>query len=113
MVTVALILFIVVALLGVWLAVHAYRRGRGSALGYVHGLAGLTALALLLTRVFGGPRNFGFNAAALLFCLAAVGGLMLFAFTARKEAPPFPFIIIHGGMALVAVLVFALSYAHA
>ncbi len=112
-ITSALVLFLFAATLGIGLAVHAYRRGRGSSLGYLHGAAGLAALAFLFARVFDGPRDLGLNSAAFLFSLAAVGGLLLLVFALRKEAPPLPFVVIHGAMAVVALLVFVLNYAGA
>jgi len=74
-------------------------------------------LGLLGVQVFGGPVNFLYNSAALLFALALAGGLALLAvrLSAREHRTP-PSMIgvsLHAAMGLLALLLLVLGYVRA
>jgi hypothetical protein len=103
---VALGLFVVAAVTGLFLATQHFR-GKALSLGaaLVHGLfaaSGLGALgwALAKTGLAGGPAL-----AAGIFLVAALGGFYLFAAHLRGRRLPSPVVVIHALAAVTAFLI--------
>ncbi|KAB2312871.1 hypothetical protein F8A87_04025 [Betaproteobacteria bacterium SCN2] len=118
MILAAIVLFCLAVALGLYLVVLGVRHRRGSRmLAAVHAGLALLGLVLLGMQVFGGPVNFLFNSAALLFVLALSGGLVLLAVrigTREHHAPPSMFgVSLHAAMGLLALLLLVLGYVRA
>ena len=101
MLTVLLLLFLVVMLGGAALAVLE-RRGRALPLklSVFHGLLGLCAIVLLVLQAMAHPSNHPANLALLVFMIAALGGLLLFAFRASKQTLPLGVVLLHAAFAI-------------
>ena len=118
MILAAIVLFGLAVALGLFLVVLGVRYRRGSrALAAVHDGFALLGLGLLGVQVFGGPVNFLYNSAALLFVLALSGGLVLLAVrlgTREHRSPPPMFgVSLHAAMGLLALLLLVLGYVRA
>lgn len=118
MILAAILLFCLAVALGLYLVVLGVRYRRGSrALAAVHGGVALLGLTLLGIRVFGGPVNFLYNSAALLFVLALAGGLVLLAVRLgdrdRQSPPSMIGVSLHAAMGLLALLLLVLGYVRA
>ncbi|MGH8281335.1 MAG: hypothetical protein ACRERZ_03995 [Gammaproteobacteria bacterium] len=108
-----LILVMLVGLAGLTLAALGFRRRRVPlAISSLHGLAGIAAIVLLIVLDMHFPHDRALIAATALFILAATGGLMLFAFRAAHQTLPSAVVVLHGGFALVALIVMLIGYAH-
>lgn len=115
MILAAIVLFCLAVSLGLYLVFIGVRHRRGSrALAAVHGGVALLGLSLLGVRVFGGPVNFLYNSAALLFVLALAGGGMLLALRMGdqdQQSPPSMLgVSLHAAMGLLALLLLVLGY---
>src|SRR5512138_1196 len=113
----ALILFGLAVTLGLWLVVLGVRHRRGSrTLAAAHAGVALLGLGLLAKQIFGGPVQILYNDAALLFVLALAGGLVLLALRLgsreHRSPPPMMGVSLHAVMALSALLLLGLGYAH-
>jgi hypothetical protein len=101
------ILFAIAALGGATLAVMHFR-GRvplPTPLALMHGLLAASALVLLIAAALTTPGFGGLGLVALaIFVLAALGGFYLFAHQLRGKPLPSPVVLIHGGAAVVALL---------
>ncbi|HKK13046.1 MAG TPA: hypothetical protein VKA14_00105 [Gammaproteobacteria bacterium] len=111
MVTLIVVLFLLAAGGGLWLARKAARRERVStpvALG--HAAVAVLALGLLTQRVVSGPKVLLLNDALLLFVFAALGGLLLLVFRLDREPPPMMVIFLHGLVAAIGLSVLVTGY---
>lgn len=109
----AILLFCLAATLGLSLVVLGVRYQRGSlALGLTHAGVAVVALGLLVTQIFREHTVFLYNDAALLFGLTLVGGLVLLAVRQERKPPPMVVVGIHAAIALVALSLLVLGYAH-
>ena len=110
MLTVLLCLILVVMLAGAGLAVIE-RRGRALPLkvSASHGVLGLLAIVLLVLQALAHPGNHPLNLAIVVFLIAALGGLLLFAFRASKQRLPLGVVLLHAliAMAGLALLIAA------
>ena len=107
----SILLFSIAACLGLFMVVLGVRYHRSSLkLALSHASIGLLALALLMTQIFTGVTDKFNNVAALLFILAIIGGLMLFALREPKQAPPMILVGIHAFMALLGLLLLILGF---
>ena len=117
MILAAIILFCLAAMLGLWLVVLGVRYRRGSrALAAGHAGVALLGLILLGRHIFSSPIQVLYNDAALLFILALLGGLVLLALRMgnheHRSPPPMIGVSLHAAMALSALLLLVLGYAH-
>ena len=117
MILAALVLFCLAVALGLWLVVLGVRYRRGSrALAAAHAGVALLGLILLGRHIFSSPVHMLYNDAALLFVLALSGGLVLLAVrigTHDHRSPPSMIgVSLHAAMALAALLLLVLGYAH-
>ena len=117
MILAAIVLFCLAALLGLGLVVLGvcYRRG-SPALAAGHAGVALLGLILLGRHIFDSPVQMLYNDAALLFVLALSGGLVLLALRIgnheHRAPPPMMGVSLHAAMALSALLLLVLGYAH-
>lgn len=108
-----LILVVLVVLAGLTLATFGWRRRHVPlAISSLHGLAGIAVIVLLVILDTHFPHDRALIAATVLFILAATGGLMLFAFRAAHQTLPNAIMVLHGGFALVALVVMLIGYVH-
>jgi hypothetical protein len=117
MILAAILLFCLAVALGLWLVVLGVRHRRGSrALAAAHAAVALLGLGLLARQIFSGPVQMLYNDAALLFVLALSGGLVLLALRIgnreHRSPPPMMGVSLHAAMALSALLLLVLGYAH-
>ena len=117
MILAAIVLFGLAVALGLWLVVLGVRHRRGSrALAAAHAGIALLGLGLLAKQIVGGPVQMLYNDAALLFVLALSGGLVLLALRIgnreHRSPPPMIGVSLHAAMALSALLLLVLGYAH-
>lgn len=115
MILVAIVLFSLAVVLGLWLVVLGLRYQRGSlVLAVGHVSAALLGLAILANQIFSGPVHKLYNVSALLFVLALFGGLILLALrinTREYRTPPPMFVVsLHAVMALIALLLLVVGY---
>lgn len=89
-----------------------YHRG-SMALGLTHaGIASL-ALVLLTVQIFRDSVNHMlYNDATILFIVTLLTGLVMLALRIGKEPPPMVVVGIHAVIALLALLLLVLGYAH-
>ncbi|HVP60388.1 MAG TPA: hypothetical protein VMT11_07510 [Myxococcaceae bacterium] len=109
--TIALVLFALAALGGVYMAAVRLRGAERppTAIALVHGAAAVAGLTALIVAVVTGGSAPGLARTALIvFVVAAAGGFFLFTQHVQKRALPIPGVVIHG---LVAVIGFALLVA--
>ena len=117
MILAAIILFCLAVALGLWLVVLGVHYRRGSrALAAAHAGVALLGLSLLGKQIFGGAVDMLYNDAALLFILALAGGLVLLILRVNnrehRSPPPMMGVSLHAAMALSALLLLVLGYAH-
>jgi len=117
MILAAIILFCLAVVLGLWLVVLGVRYRRGSrTLAAAHAGVALLGLILLGRHIFSSPIHMLYNDAALLFVLALSGGLVLLAVRMgnheHRSPPPMIGVSLHAAMALSALLLLVLGYAH-
>ena len=115
MILVAIVLFSLAVVLGLWLVVLGLRYQRGSlVLAVGHVSAALLGLAILANQIFSGSVHKLYNVSALLFVLALFGGLILLALrinTREYRTPPPMFVVsLHAVMALIALLLLVVGY---
>ncbi len=109
----AIVLFVLAATFGLTLVVLGVRYHRGSlALGLGHASIAVSALTVLMVHIFRAHTVFLYNDAALLFFLALAGGVVLLALRDGGRPPPMIVVGLHGSMALVALFLLVLGYAH-
>ncbi|MEO5930435.1 MAG: hypothetical protein ABIR47_10930 [Candidatus Kapaibacterium sp.] len=102
MLTYAVVLFAVAAVLGIALA-SSFLRGKvpSVVLAVIHGLFAASGLVIVLIGVIRAAHS-GIGGYALgLFILAALGGFILFSLHLRKKAVPTELIVGHGLAAVV------------
>lgn len=117
MILAAILLFGLAVALGLWLVVLGVRHRRGSRpLAAAHAGVAVLGLGLLAKQISGGPVQMLVNDAALLFVLALSGGLVLLALRIgnreHRSPPPMMGVGLHAAMALSALLLLVLGYAH-
>ena len=97
MLTIAIVLFAVAAVLGLTMATKALRSNTPPLmLAIVHGLFAASGLILLIIGVMHATTA-GIGAWSLgIFVTAALGGFWLFSFHLRGKSLPIPLIVLHG-----------------
>lgn len=108
-----LIVVILVVLAGLTLAMLGFRRHRVPlAVSSLHGLAGIVAIVLLIVLDTHYPHNRALLSSTVLFILTATGGLLLFGLRAAHQTLPGAIVVLHGGFAVVSLIVMLVGYAH-
>lgn len=107
MLTVALVLFGLAAILGLTLAVALFRKRETSkVVAVTHGLVAASGLVFVIIHALSHPHK-SLTLAITLFVIAALGGVMLFANDLRKKPGPLFLVVIHALAAVSAVLLVA------
>ncbi len=104
MFNIALGLFVVAAVFGLYMASRIFRGALppwGAAIA--HGVLAASGLLVLLYALYTGVSNATLMAAAGLLVVAALGGFVLVSFHLRKAAPPKALVVVHALAAVFGV----------
>lgn len=105
MLTVAIILFLVGALFGLIVLISILRNEPTPKTAvFIHGPLVATGLVLVLITLYNGPRDTLLVASAIIFVLAALGGLTLFTIDMSKKPIPKALAVAHPILAVIALL---------
>jgi len=105
----ALALFAVAALGGATLAyMRIVKKDVSMPLAVIHGIFAASGLVLLILGL-GQIDSTAIRTALGVFVLAAIGGFTLFSFHLRSRPLPVPLVIVHGGVAVIALVILLLS----
>lgn len=108
----ALIVLLSAALGGLLLAGFAWRgRHVPRRVGLLHGLAALCGIVLLIAHDVRFPHDIPLNAAAVVFLLAASGGLMLLVFRFLRQPLPGFMLSLHALAAVTGIVLLLVGYA--
>jgi hypothetical protein len=108
MLVVALALFAVAALFGVYMIMRVFKAAMPPVAAVIfHGLFAASGLVILVFGVVTGMHSTPVVAAAALLVIAALGGFLLLSFQLRKQTPPKPLAAIHALVAVAGFLVLA------
>jgi len=113
---VAIVLFAVAALGGLYMAVVRLRGAERPPTGIalLHGALAAAGLIVLIVAVADGSAPAAARTALVIFIVAALGGFYLFAQHLSKKALPIPVVVIHALVAVVGfvILLVAVVAAH-
>lgn len=111
---VAIVLFAVAALGGLYMAVVRFRGAERPPLGIalLHGALAAVGLIVLIVAVAQGAAPDLAKTALVIFIVAALGGFYLFAQHLSKKALPIPVMVIHALVAVVAFVILLVAAAH-
>jgi hypothetical protein len=106
MVMTAIVLFLVAALFGIYMAMRIF----GGALPpwaavILHGLLAASGLAVLLYALYTGAQSTMLLVGTGLLVVAALGGFVMFSYQLRKAPPPKALVVIHALAAVAGVVV--------
>lgn len=112
MIYASIVLFALAAIFGLAILVKwLTNKSASRTVVYLHGVAAVAALALLIVYAIQHPGNFP-KVSLLLFAIAAVAGIYMFLRDLNQKTSPLPIAFIHGLVAVsafVVLLLFALS----
>jgi hypothetical protein len=113
--TIALVLFALAALGGVYMATVRLRGAERppTAIALVHGAAAAAGLVVLIVAVVGMTDPGLARTALVVFVIAALGGFYLFAQHMQKKALPIPVMVLHGLLAVVGFVILLVAVTHA
>jgi hypothetical protein len=113
--TIALVLFALAALGGVFMAAVRLRGAERppTAIALVHGAAAAAGLIALIVAVMGEAAPALAKTALIVFVVAAAGGFFLFAQHVQKKALPIPVMVIHGLVAVTGFVILLVAAMHA
>lgn len=105
MLTIALIVFAIAALGGLYLATHVLR-GKFApwAVSLVHAALGAVGLILLIVMLVQGAGTPRLLIAFIILVVAALGGFFLASLHMRKQLPPKAVVVVHAGIAVIGFL---------
>ena len=113
--TIALVLFALAALGGLYMAVVRFRGAERppTAIALVHGAAAAAGLIALILAVMNVPNPGPARTALVVFIVAALGGFYLFAQHMQKKALPIPVVVIHALVAVTGFVILLVAAMHA
>jgi hypothetical protein len=100
----ALVLFVVAALFGLYMASRVFRGSLppwGAVIG--HGLFAAAGLVVILYAILAGATGTALYVGAVLLVIAALGGFLMLSFHMRKQPPPKAVVGIHALAAVIGV----------
>lgn len=112
MISIVILLFSLVVLIGGYLVYIGVRQHRGSpALAYTHASIASLALVLLIVDIFNTTVTYKlYNIAAFLFVLALIGGVVLLALREGRKPPAMFLVMLHASMGLLALYLLIQGY---
>jgi hypothetical protein len=113
--TIALVLFGLAAVGGVYMAAVRFRGADRppTAIALVHGAAAAAGLIALIVAVVGMAEPGLARTALVVFIVAALGGFYLFAQHMQSKALPIPVVVVHGLIAVVGFVILLVAVTHA
>jgi hypothetical protein len=111
--TIALVLFALAALGGLYMAVVRFRGAERppTAVALVHGVAAAAGLIALIAAVVGGAPEAA-KTALVVLVIAAVGGFFLIAQHLQKRALPIPVMVVHALVAVIGFVILLVAVTH-
>ena len=111
--TIALVLFALAALGGLYMAVVRFRGAERppTAVALVHGAAAAAGLVALIAAVVGGAPEAA-KTALVVLVIAALGGFFLFAQHMQKRALPIPVMVVHALVAVIGFIILLVAVTH-
>lgn len=112
MLTTAVVLFVVAALGGLFMAVRIFQGRKPPRLvAALHGIAAASGLLVLLWAVVNSERAGTAGIALVVLVVAALGGFYLLGYDLRDRAHPRPVVVLHALLAVAGVgtLVYAIA----
>ena len=105
--TTAIVLFAIAALGGLVMALMRFggRELPPLGLALVHGLLAAAGLVALIVALVGHGYTIATIIALLGFVGAALGGFYLFSLHMKKQALPIPYVLVHGGFAVISFVI--------
>ena|SRR5262245_31766943 len=113
--TVALVLFALAAVGGLYMAVVRFRGADRppTSIALVHGAAAAAGLIALIVAVTEASAPSLAKTALIVFLVAALGGFYLFAQHMQKKALPIPVIVVHALVAVTGFIILLVVVVHA
>jgi hypothetical protein len=109
MLAISIILFAIAAVIGLILAVRIFKnKNTMMPVSLLHGLFAASGITLLIIYASGQPERSPVTS-IVLFCIAAVGGLTLFARDMMNKSLPKPLVIAHAGVAIISFVVLLMA----
>lgn len=111
MLVASIVLFVVAALGGVYMATSRVRNEKNPPMpvAVVHGIAAATGLILLLIHVFGSSFPALPTISAVLFVIAALGGFVLFRKHTQGQLIPKPLMGVHAAAAVTGFVLLVIA----
>ncbi|MDQ3820852.1 MAG: hypothetical protein M3362_24640 [Acidobacteriota bacterium] len=105
--TTAVVLFAIAALGGIVMALMRLggRELPPMGLAVVHGLFAAAGLVTLIITLIGHGYTIATVIALIGFIGAALGGFYLFSLHLKKQALPIPYVVVHGGFAVISFII--------
>jgi glucose uptake protein GlcU len=113
--TIALVLFALAALGGLYMAVVRFRGADRppTSIALLHGTLAAVGLILLVVAVVHGGAPDGAKTALVVFIVAALGGFFLFAQHMQKRALPIPVVVVHAVVAVIGFIILLVAVTQA
>jgi len=113
--TVALVLFALAAVGGLYMAVVRFRGADRppTSIALVHGAAAAAGLIALIVAVMEASAPSLAKTALIVFLVAALGGFYLFAQHMQKKPLPIPVIVVHALVAITGFIILLVVVVHA
>jgi len=105
--TIALVLFALAAVVGVYMAVLRFRGADRppTSIALVHGALAAAGLIALIVAVVEPSSPAPAKTALIVFLVAALGGFYLFAQHMQKKALPIPVVVAHATIAIIGFII--------
>jgi high-affinity Fe2+/Pb2+ permease len=105
MIVTAIALFLVAALVGLYMATRVFGGGLPPWFAVIlHGLLAASGLLVLLYALFTGAQTAILLIGAVLLVVAALGGFFMFSYQLRKLPPPKAVVVVHAIAAVLGVV---------
>jgi hypothetical protein len=113
--TVALVLFALAALGGLYMAIVRFRGADRppTSVALLHGALAAAGLIALIVAVVEPSAPGHAKAALIVFLIAALGGFYLFAQHMQKKALPIPVVVAHAVVAVIGFIILLVTVIHA
>ena len=113
--TIAIVLFAVAALGGLYMAVVRFRGAERPPTGIalLHGALAAAGLIALIVVVTGAGAPAAAKTALIVFIVAALGGFFLFTQHMSKKALPIPVMVVHALVAVIGFVILLVAATHA
>ncbi len=105
MVVTSIVLFLVAALFGLYMAARVFSGNPPPWIAVIlHGVLAASGLLVLIYALFTGAEPALVTIGAALLVIAALGGFFMFSYQLRKAVPPKAVVVIHASAAVIGVV---------